>query len=268
MIILLQGPEGAGKTCLMTGLAKGLHDSLGMDILAFPGYEVHTPRGKVISKELPIEQWASMPEELNNVVICIDEPENQFPMTWNSPIVRIFRGVLAQRRKRNLQVIFPGQFCDYLPKPISKLVHMVGDCWEMHFAPVEDDFVRPPRGIYTRARFCDLKGFYTGYPGTWGPQVIFHARKLWDWYDTNQKVDVFNAWDKLKVKGREYELDLRGGGTDENDGDPHKLPPMPLDIRNGDGQLKDPDEMVTEMLAARYSPADIFKIQKIMSKSR
>ena len=81
MIMVLAGPEGAGKTLAMTMHAIQVHNfhkkfyDHDFPIRCFPGYEILDEKGKVFSTELPIEEWVTMPENLSDCIICIDEAQ-------------------------------------------------------------------------------------------------------------------------------------------------------------------------------------------------
>ena len=197
MIIGLVGPEGAGKSATMTWLALK-HYARGGKVYAFPGYQVKY-NGEVISEELRIEQWVTMPEELSNAMICIDEIQNFFDSArWNAISNRLFSYVGMQRRKRSLSIVYTTQNWKWAYERIRWLTHVLGECYDLYWSPWgKTNGIR--RGELVRVQFTDLKGFFTGkeYQPLGG--IVLRIKPLWEHFDSFGTVDVWQGFAKVKV---------------------------------------------------------------------
>jgi len=199
-IVGICGPEGAGKTVLMTRYAK-MHHDMGGDVFAFPGYELKI-RGKTKSKLLMPEDWVTLPPELQDLLICIDEIQNFFNKhTWYYAINDLFAGLLAERRKRRLCVIYTGPFFEWLPGNIQQLTHEVIRCedryWKMR---VNNPNARRGEEIsFTRE---DRRGVLSGQIGRITQPRIFHSKPYWKNYDTLAAVDLLHRFQHVKVQAK------------------------------------------------------------------
>ena len=252
MIMGFTGPEGAGKTCLMTAYCHA-HLELGGKLVTFPGYEITDGKGNVRSELINIDQWIALPDELSNVLIAIDEIQNFFDSyRWNSALANLFVALEAQRRKRNLGILFAVQDIAWLPPRIRQLTHIIAPCWDLYWAFRNSD--EPiKRGEKITVTYYDCKGFYTGRPWTPSAPVTFHAKKYWDLYNSFAVVDIWEKFTKVKVKGREATLDLR---------EPQELPPgfqPPQDEIPSQSALNKL-EIVQQLMARGEKAADIGKL--------
>lgn len=223
MIVGILGPEGGGKSCLMAWFLRA-HYKSGGKVLTFPGYDLYktrrTENGKtpeLASESVPIESWVNLSPELSNVAIGIDELQNFFhSYTHNTVANRLFSmGIAGQRRKRNLAVIYTMQLSRELPQTIRERTHLFIYCWDTYWRSkmddgFTDDNVATERGRMVEVRPYDNLGHLSGMPGQPLQPWIFLAHKLWPYYDSYAVVDVWNAFAKIKVKGREIELDEGG----------------------------------------------------------
>lgn len=202
------GPEGAGKTCLMTAYCHA-HVKLGGKLFTFPGYQLTDGNGKVLSEEIKPEQWASLPEELNNTVIAIDEINNFFDAyRYNAVMAGLFTSLQQQRRHRNLGLLFTIQNEQWLPPRMRQLTHYYIRCFDLYWSYHSSD--EPiERGNIISFTIEDCKGFQRGIPGfTIGPSY-FHAKKYWPLYNTYAIVDIFQKYQKIKIKQPEIIMDFR-----------------------------------------------------------
>ncbi len=252
----ITGPEGAGKSCLMTRFCCK-HVDLGGKLLTFPGYVVYAKDGKTpISKEISIKEWAEMPEDLSDVLVAIDEIENYFNShSWQNLMVEIIGSVMGQRRKRAMGIIYTLQDWSELPKLLRMKTHYLINCWDMYWSnsSLED---KVNRGELVATAWCDVKGFQNGMPGRWYRGMMFHPKDYWPRYDTNSVVAIWHRFTKIKVKRPELVVDPFGLGDET--GMPVKAPIQPLRS----------DDWLEKELAAKLSrqPKKVLKQAKSVLK--
>jgi len=219
MIEGVTGPEGAGKTCLMTFFAL-LHNAYGGKVLTFPGYEVTDGHGKVLSEPLDIEQWITMPPELRDVLICIDEVQNFFSSRRHMSVLNyLFANLAAQRRHRNIGIIYTVQDWGWLDDRVRWLTHVLIVCSDLYWSPWGKE-QEVKRGELISANFFDVKGFFTGKPWTPGPQFLLRAKAIWDCYNSFADVDTWTGLTKVEMKRPTIKIDLTGGPEEESEQPP------------------------------------------------
>ncbi len=259
-ITAITGPEGGGKSCLMTAIGYA-HHRLGGRLLSFPGYEIRDLTGKSIAEPIDVNTWAAMGEDLNNSVILIDEMQNFFnAASWSSILVRLFTAVLAQRRKRNLGIIYTTRNLNMIPKSLRPFNHILAYCWDMYWAYRSSDHP-VPRGEQIRVNFCDFQGFFTGTPETWSPPQIFHSKKYWPLFNSYDVIDVWESFTKIIVKKRELEIDPWGEKPEEQTAIPN--PEALAEVNE--------TEQATKWLAEGKNPFDVYgalKLQRKLQRAR
>lgn len=209
MIEGITGPEGAGKTCLMTYFGL-LHHARGGKLLTFPGYEITDGHGGKVSEPLDIDQWVTMPPELRDALICIDEIQNFFNSYHHMAVLNyLFTNLAAQRRHRNIGVIYTVQDWGWLDNRIRWLTHVLIVCSDLYWSPWGKE-QEVKRGELIRANFFDIKGFFTGEPWSPGPQFLLKAKQIWNHYNSFADVDVWSGLTKVEFKKQKMVLDLRG----------------------------------------------------------
>lgn len=240
MINLFIGPEGSGKTLLMTKQALGFAGN-GGTVYGFPGYRVVDGNGDPVSKDMDLEDWITLPPELKDTMICIDEMNNFFDAyRYNSVMTRLFGSLAQQRRKRNLHICGTVQDYEWLPPRLRWLIHVVTSCYDLHWK-----YHKIKRGHMIVIRHCDMKGFIAGKPGRWfRPLLLQGAQKYWKFYDSYEVVDVINQFTQVRIHGAQVDL-YRGNQPGSGDDGP-SLPPItddnyevPLDFRQEMGYGRD-----------------------------
>lgn len=207
MITGVIGPEGAGKTVLMTYLAL-LHKARGGKLLTFPGYTVTNGHGKQLSEQLDIDQWVTMPPELRDALICIDEVQNFFNSRRHMSVLNyLFANLAAQRRHRNIAVIYTVQDWGWLDDRVRWLTHVLITCYDLYWSPWGKE-QQLQRGELVSANFFDVKGFFTGKPWTPGPQFLLKAKEIWPCYDSYADVDTWSGLTKIEFKKPKLTIDL------------------------------------------------------------
>lgn len=235
-IVGITGPEGGGKTLFMTWLAKK-HQLYGGRVLAFPGYELTDGKGKVLSEKLDIDQWVTMPPELRDVLICIDEIQNYFNSLRHMAVMSyLFASLAAQRRHRNIGIIYTVQDWGWLDNRIRWLTHVLAICRDLWWSPWgKEEGIG--RGELIGVTVWDVKGFYTGKPWTQGaPYLLKNAKALWPCYDSYADVDTWTGLTKVELKKPRLKLDLTGGPDEEEELPPGK-PQGPSSIREDNEAL-------------------------------
>lgn len=214
-IVGITGPEGGGKTLFMTYLGL-LHHAYGGKLLAFPGYELTDGKGKVLSERLDIDQWVTMPPELRDVLICIDEIQNYFNSLRHMAVMSyLFASLAAQRRHRNIGIIYTVQDWGWLDNRIRWLTHVLAICRDLWWSPWGKE-EKIGRGELIGVTFWDVKGFYTGKPWTQGaPYLLKNAKAFWPCYESYADVDTWSGLTKVELKKPVLKLDLTGGEDEE-----------------------------------------------------
>lgn len=219
MIIGITGPEGSGKTCLMTALLRDHYSQTKGNgkIFAFPGYQLFNTEGKIVSREMGMADWVNLPPNLQNAVIAVDEIQNFFNSAyWGTMVNQLFSMVAAQRRKRNLVIIYTGQMMREVPNRVRDRTHYFIECFDLyHKYPNQLE-----RGTQIAFRTIDNLGFLTGIPYFRLPAKKFYSKPYWKFYDTHSVVDIHFA-DKVRLKGRELEVSPDGAITDTTAGNGH-----------------------------------------------
>lgn len=203
------GPEGSGKTCGMTYFALK-HIAAGGKVQTFPGYTVTDGRGKVLSKPLQIEDWITMDPDFRDRLICIDEIQNFFnSMKHMSTINYLFTNLAAQRRHRNLGILYTLQDWGWLDNRVRWLTHVLANCWDLYWSPWgKEQGVK--RGELISVTLYDVKGFHTGRPWTPAGPFTLKAKPIWDCFDSFADVDMFSGLSKIDIKKPKITIDLTG----------------------------------------------------------
>lgn len=208
MLMGLVGPEGGGKTVTMTYFALK-HACKGGIIRAFPGYEVTDGNNHILTEQLSTEQWVNLGPEIKNVLVCIDEIQNFFNSIKHMATLNyLFTNLMAQRRHRNLGVIYTVQDWGWLDSRIRWLTHVLGVCSDAHWSNWGRE-EHLPRGEIINVVFYDVKGFYTGHP--WTPSAPFNlrAKHIWPCYDSFCDVDIWSGMSKVEFKRPIHTINVR-----------------------------------------------------------
>lgn len=207
MIMGILGPEGSGKTCLLAYLALR-HLALKGELLAFPGFVVTDGNGHQLSKLLETEQWIQMAPELHNVLVCIDEIQNFFnSLKHMTTLNYLFSNLAAQRRHRNIGIIYTVQDWGWLDNRIRWLTHVLATCYDLYWSPWGKE-QNLGRGELISVTFYDVKGFNTGRPWTPSPPFKLQAKSIWPCYNSYCDVDIWSGLSKVNIKKPTYTIDL------------------------------------------------------------
>lgn len=219
MLMGLVGPEGAGKTGAMTYFALK-HIAKKGKVLTFPGYIVTNGNGKQLSEPLETEEWVTMSPELRDVLICIDEIQNFFnSLKHMTTLNYLFSNLLAQRRHRNLGIIYTVQDWGWLDNRMRWLTHILATCYDLYWSPWGKD-QGLERGELISMVFYDVKGFYTGKPWTPSPPFNLKAKSLWGTWDSWCDVDIWSGLSTVKIKKPVYTVDLTSPAEEKAPPDP------------------------------------------------
>lgn len=223
-IVGIIGPEGSGKTCLMTSYCVR-HVSAGGKLFAFPGYEVHDKAGKPVSQTILPEEWVTIPDTLNNVLIAITEADSFFDsLETQNATAKLFRNLAKQRRKRSMSIIYDVNDWSWFNNRLRRLTHILYRCWDL-FWSYRGKASCPERGTSIVVTPYDVQGFYTGRPWSKGRPRKFNASKFWPFFNTTDTVDAYQAMVRLKIKRREINVvdgqvvppDLEVGGINDDE---------------------------------------------------
>lgn len=230
------GPEGSGKSCLMTYFALK-HALKGGRLLAFPGYAVTDGKGHELSKAIATEEWIALGPELKDVIICIDEIQNFFNSTkFQATINQLFANFSAQRRHRNIGILYTLQDWGWLDPRVRWVTHVLGVCRDNYWSPWgKEEGIG--RGERLSVIFYDVKGFYTGQPWTASLPFNLYAKPIWGCYDSYCDVDIWSGMSKVKIKKPVYDIDLTGGPAQKSENPPG--PEAYEQTQQGDAELLD-----------------------------
>ncbi len=218
-IAAIIGPEGAGKDSLMTGFAAKFWEA-GYDIYAFPGYHllnpIHNPTDpektfRIISKEILPEDWVNLPMDLHDILILISEADSHFNSAESQfAIAKDMIGLMKQRRKRSLTILYNVQNWAWFNNRMRWLTHLVFQCWDMYWSTRNSDNPSP-RGRKILVTPFDCKGFYTGHEWTRGSPFYFNATKIWENFRTGEVTTREQSAASVRVKHDRRELEVIGG---------------------------------------------------------
>jgi hypothetical protein len=206
-IMGIVGPEGAGKTCGMAyfGLRRIANKG---KVLTFPGFTITNGNGKQLSEPIETEEWITMPPELRDVLICIDEIQNFFSSSkYMSTLNYLFANFSAQRRHRNMGLVYTVQDWGWLDPRIRWLTHILVTCYDLYWSPWGKE-QGLERGELISMIFFDVKGFYTGKPWTPSPPFNLRAKSIWQCYNSFADVDMWSGMSKVNIKKPSYTIDL------------------------------------------------------------
>lgn len=260
MIQGIIGPEGGGKTLLMTYFGL-LHRARGGRVLAFPGYEITNGNGEKLSEPLDIDQWITMPPELRDVLICIDEVQNFFNSRRHMSVLNyLFASLAAQRRHRDIGVIYTVQDWGWLDDRIRWLTHVLIVCSDLYWSPWgKEQGVK--RGELISASFFDVKGFFTGRPWTPGPQFLLRAKDIWKCYDSYADVDTWTGLTKVEFKKPKLTIDLRG--SKEGEEGPAQAGAEAEELAGGNIE-----KLLNTLAQQGANPATLGKVRREMMKGK
>lgn len=214
MIRYYQGPEGSGKTCMMTK-DLFLHYLSGGRVMSLPGYELYGNSKKQLLSELimPEDCLAMLQEDSSvirkqRIVIAADEVENYFDHhTWWALVNDVIKSIFGQRRKLGVAFFMTGPDFDALPPDIEYRVHEIVHCMDKH--TLNRDI---PRGLYCSYYKEDKRGMLSRPGWHWSPRRKFYMKPWYNHYDTYSSVSFMNnpRFNKVKVQPREIILDADG----------------------------------------------------------
>jgi len=238
-----------------------LHLSRGGSIRAFPDYRILDSRGKEISIPIDIEEWVTLPPELRDCLIDVDEIQNFFGsdryMSWMN---KLWANIVAQRRHRNLGIHYTVQDWEDLDPRVRKKTHVLVICRDMFWTPwgKEEGL---GRGELIRVNFIDVKGFFTGIPWNPGPSKLIRLKDVWPYFESYGKVDIWGGLTKVEFKKNRILLDLTGGGE--------KKPPSGAGgSRKEKGEITNDDITLLTDLANTpgVNPSDLRKLQTKLNR--
>lgn len=157
----------------------------------------------VTSTPLDWDALYRMSESLTSGTVLIDEAQYFSDSRSSSSLKnRLLNAIVAQVRKRNLNLYYTVKVGDWVDKRLSYETDLHIDHFDLALASWGKEH-RIERGTQIRVRYRDLSGVFTGTPYEQSQRVfsakIFHGRKYWDCYDTSQVIDLEEAFTGVKL---------------------------------------------------------------------
>lgn len=206
MIVYFSGPEGGGKTALMTRYNR-IHHLMGGECWAFPGYELLNERGRTVSKLVYPEDIMGILDQMHYIVLSIDEIQNfMHHHHWYENLVDIMTyGAAAQRRKREFVILATGPIFDWVPHDLRQMFHEVIHCKDRHW---KNHII--PRGQQIEFYREDRRGVLSGAIGRTTRPQTFWAQHYYKYFDTFSLVDPKYQFHKIKVLKTVTRIDETG----------------------------------------------------------
>lgn len=191
---------------MMTALAITQHNyyirekGIDLPIFTFPGYEIVDENKKAFSQEIETQDWVTLPEDMKDLILCIDEAQIFFnTLDFMRIITRLFTNLALQRRHRNITIYMCLQDFSMLSKGLRFATHLVSYLWDDYWTQ-RSYGNKTQRGRKILIRTMDNKGFITGFPRTRiFPDRECFASHFWGNFNTYQITSVFAGMDKVDI---------------------------------------------------------------------
>jgi len=255
MIVYLGGPEGGGKTALMTRYNR-IHYLMGGECWAFPGYELLNNRGRVVSRLVMPEEIMGLLDDMQYVVLSIDEIQNFLNHHhWADKLVEIMTEAAAQRRKRQFVILATGPEFEWVPKDLRQMFHEVIDCRDRHW---KNHAI--PRGQQIEFYRVDRRGVLSGRIGARTPSKTFWAGNYFRYFKTLSLVDPSYRFRKVRIKKEEVLIDSSGHIINNSEiSDPASLDRYISNYRNihEDPLMKVTKQVISKLLNSRINIKEV-----------
>ena len=174
------------------------------DIKGWMRYEVARDKGTI--KDTAVDFF----EGYKNILILIDELQSWFDRyRQGSNLLRMFNGILAQRRRRNIGIMYTTQNFDWVPVDMRFLTHYVTVCKDLYWTTWGKE-KKIARGEQFVLKTVDMKGFITGKEGEVVDTRILHGQKIRPHYDSFGDASIVNDIYKFVQQREEVKLRLDG----------------------------------------------------------
>lgn len=210
-LILYEGPEGAGKSAMMTDELL-YHHKCGGKVFAFPGYELLGARGKVLSELLMPEDCIKiLNEDVTGYAIGIDEINNFFNHhRWQGIMNDILTSMMTQRRKRSFALLATVTAGRLVSLDIRSMFHEVVHCLDAH--AVRKSI---PRGQKTYFEREDTRGLLSGRIGTKTKGMFFDHKRTHNHFNSFSPIDPKYLIHSVKLQKKNVFVDSEGNAIDE-----------------------------------------------------
>jgi energy-coupling factor transporter ATP-binding protein EcfA2 len=226
LVVAITGPRGSGKTLLMTYLAI-IDMKRGRSVLANYNIGGRVRTGLVQSQPLNFENLLAMSESLQQCVACIDEINLWFDSTrWMTQGNKLLGILLQQMRKRSMSLYYTSQNFRWNENRLRWQTDLLVFCQDMCRTPEGMEQKLSP-GEYIRISIMDLSGYLTGKPYDQSGEVtsaILESKPIWQYYDTYNVVDPWQAMSKVELKRPKLTVDIGGARKEQQE---EEYEPMP-----------------------------------------
>jgi len=258
------GPEGSGKTSLMTAFALRRHYK-GIPIYTFPGYDLLNLQGEPISTRVETADWITLPSTGREIVICIDEIDVFFnSMKFMTTINQLWSNIMKQRRHRDIEVLYTLQDWGDVDFRVRKASHYLAVCTDAKFSAWgrENGIGRGERIDWV---MYDIKGFKTGRPWTPSRPRFLKAKPIWPCFDSYADISIWEGMSKVEIKRPLHVIDLTKSPAAEGEEYKTGNPLGPHEDAARDRQAA--DTAFFKDLAGKLSPEDLWKVRRRVETS-
>lgn len=207
-VVFYTGPRGSSKTLQ---LARHSLIALAQNEKVFTNLELYPEKAGIKAQPQPLglEFLLSFDETLTDAVIVISEIDTWVDrMREMSTGNRLVGKFLQQLRKKGLRIFFDTQ--DYLPGGLMRQVDKLVYCHDFFFTEWgRDRNIRKGTTFYYDC--MDYSGNFTGHKGKVWKEALYHAERIWPFYNTLKIHDPMEFARRVKIVGGERVFDLDAG---------------------------------------------------------
>ena len=222
IVMSIIGNRGSGKSLFLTAKAveallhgKTVWSNMPIKLNKYWSDMYGVPKLKALP--LDLDAFYSLSGELQDGVVCIDEAQNMSDSRTSLTLKnRLLNAIMAQVRKRDLNVYYTVQDPDWVDLRLRFATDVQASCFDLGYSPWgrtnQIDY-----GKRIRLKFKDLSGYVTGKSfydtGRYYHTTILKGDYYWTCYDTKKVVDLEEAFSSVKLNLKQR---IVGGNKEED----------------------------------------------------